>query len=348
MIRSKSIFNTILINFIFLSAGLLAIELICRVKYYAKIDLSKPIITAVNVSNAILNNKSWTHLDQGNLVRKPYPYLMFKGAPNKLDHNELGFRISEPINRSTINIAFWGGSTGYSGNPPIINLLTNKLNKNTEKVKYSPINFSVISSNHNQHLHSLVENSNTYPIDLVIFYGGYNETLQTSFYDPRPGYPYNFYKRNELSPEKMLIAKHFVLFKVFEKFFPSDSKKKVWSKEWSKEIVNNYSDTINKARQMSQVLTTGRCKVPFIFIYQPFNMDEKDGVDKEFRYRVNRPLSELAENSNDGINLSKVFQGNKSFYTDIVHLNQKGKELISNKIINSNKFKKSISSCSLN
>ena len=77
-------------------------------------------------------------------------------------------------------------------------------------------------------------------------------------------------------------------------------------------------------------------------------MDEKDGVDREFRYRINRPLSELAENSNDGINLSKVFQGNKFYYTDIVHINQKGKELISNKIINANKFKKSISSCSLN
>ena len=348
MIKLKSIFKIIFINLLLLSSGLLALELITRIILNAKIDLSKPIISAKSLSTAILNNHSWWHLDNENFRRQPYPYIMFRGYPNQEDHNHLGFRISEPINRSKINIALFAGSTGYLGSPPIINLITNELNKTTDKVQYSPINFSVVSSNHNQHLHSIVENSNNYPIDLIIFYGGYNETLQTAFYDPRPGYPYNFNKRNELSPEKMLITKYFTLYTIYEKLFPSDSKKKVWSKEWSKKIVNNYSNTINKARLISKVLTTRRCKVPFIFIYQPFNMDEEYGVDESFRDSVNNPISELAKNSYDGIDLSKVFQDNKSFYTDIVHLNQKGRELISTKIINSNIFKQAISSCSLN
>ena len=57
---------------------------------------------------------------------------MLKGGSNNEDNNHLGFRITEPINRSLID-------------------------------------FSIVSSNHNQHLHSLVENTNTHQIDLIVF-----------------------------------------------------------------------------------------------------------------------------------------------------------------------------------
>ncbi len=347
MSKRKSILKILFINFLICASGLIALELVLRIKLNSEINISKPIKTIKSVSKAVLNNKSnWGHLDQSNLYRYPYPYLMFKGAPNKLDHNHLGFRISDPVDKSTINIALFGGSTGYRGTPPIINLITNELNRTQNYVKFTPINFSVVSSNHNQHLHSLVENYNHYPIDIIIFYGGYNETLQHAFYDPRPGYPYNFNKRNEVSPEKMLLIKHFALFKVYEKFFPSYSKKKVWTKEWSNDIVKNYISTIDKARGLSNHLTTGRCEIPFIFVYQPFNV-EKEFVDKSFVDRVRNPLSKLTNKSNDGINLSKLFQNDKSYYTDIVHLIQKGRKVVSRNIINSKSFKKAISSCSL-
>ena len=75
------------------------------------------------------------------------------------------------------------------------------------------------SSNHNQHLHSIIENYNEYPIDIIVFYGGYNETFQTALYDPRPGYPYNFQVRNEMSPEEMFLRKHFVIYTIVEKLF---------------------------------------------------------------------------------------------------------------------------------
>ena len=98
--------------------------------FTTNIDLKKRLKSFVSVGRAIFNiNSDWAnHLNQGNLKRKPYPYLMFKGAPNKLDHNYLGYRIKEPITDQTINIALFGGSTGYGGNPPIIDLVTNRLN----------------------------------------------------------------------------------------------------------------------------------------------------------------------------------------------------------------------------
>ena len=54
-------------------------------------------------------------------------------------------------------------------------------------------NFGSVSSNHSQHVHRLIEFSDRYSFDLVIFYGGGNETFQYANYDPRPGYPYIFF-----------------------------------------------------------------------------------------------------------------------------------------------------------
>ena len=42
-------------------------------------------------------------------------------------------------------------------------------------------NFSSVSSNHNQHLHRLLKYTDL-NFDLVIFYGGFNETIQTYLY----------------------------------------------------------------------------------------------------------------------------------------------------------------------
>ena len=345
----KKFSNILLINFSIFLIFLIFIELILRIKFNSNIDISKPFnsVKSLILATVNINSKIQEDFNLSKLQKFPFPYVMFKGFPNKLDHNYLGYKISDPINKSTINIAFFGGSTGYNGEPNLVELITNNLNESNTNVKYAPLNFSVVSSNHNQHLHSLLENYNKYPLDIVIFYGGYNETLQTAFYDSRPGYPYNFDKKNEYSPEKMLFFKHFAFSKVLEKMFPNDYKKKVWTKKWSNEIVNNYSITIEKTRKLSRIFTTGRCKKTFVFIYQPFNLNEELGVKKNFIQNVHIPISQIATISKDGIDLSNIFQNDKSFYTDIVHINQKGKELIASSIINSNEFTEVISSCSL-
>ena len=348
MQRFKYISKVFLTNIFLLLIGFISIEIFARISLYGKIQIKKPIKSFVSIGRAIFNiNSDWAnHLNQGNLRRKPYPYLMFKGAPNKFDHNHLGYRIKEPITDQTINIALFGGSTGYMGDPPIINLVINNLNKNFNKNKFSPINFSVVSSNHNQHLHSIVENFNHYHIDLIIFYGGYNEIFGNALYDPRPGYPYNFNKRNEMNPEMMLLYKHLASYKILENIFPNVYKKRVWSANWNKEIVNNYITTINKARLLSENLTTGRCKIPFIFIYQPFIVDSNGISNNDFKENIYKPLLKYIENSKDGIDLSKVFESNY-FFTDNIHINQEGRNIISKAIIDAPKFKNALYSCSI-
>ncbi len=339
--------KTVIVNLVLVSVGLFSLELITRIRVQSRVSIFHPRSSLLSVLNSIQNKSgAWDYLDQQNSQRYPHPYSMFKGMPNVLDHNDLGYKILDPIEKKTINIAFFGGSTGYNGKPPLVNLLTLKLNNELGYKKYSPINFSVVSSNHNQHIHSLLEDYDKYPIDLVVFYGGYNETLQTAFYDPRPGYPYNFDMRNQLSPELMLLRKHFALYGVFNRIFPSELHKKVWTKKWSREIVDNYSITINKARRLSKTLTTGRCEKSFLFIYQPFQMDKENGVPPSFIKRVHVPLSKLANQSKDGIDLSRELKDSE-MYIDIAHVSQEGREVLSDAILASDVFKETISSCSL-
>lgn len=150
------------------------------------------------VLNRILGfgpNRDW---EQENINRYPTPYVAFSGKPNVSSHNEMGFRGKSPaeINKEEVVIAFFGGSTGYNGKPSIPEIVEEKLEKILLR-KVSVLNFSVVSSNHRQHLHGIIEYLPKINPDLVLFYGGWNETVQSDITDPRPGYPYNHFYRGE-------------------------------------------------------------------------------------------------------------------------------------------------------
>ena len=333
-----------LVNIAFISISIVCLELAYRLITQAKIDTSKPIPSLKSVARALLNKK-WSYYNQSDIHRMPYPYMMFKGAPNIAGHNNLGYKISDPATLDTINIALFGGSTGYNGKPPIINLITEELNAHKGASTYKPINFSVVSSNHNQHLHSLIENYTKYPLDIIVFYGGYNETLTTAFYDPRPGFPYNFRIRNEMSPEEMLLSKHVALYDLKLKYLDKPTIEP-FSSKWNEDIVKNYMHTINTAKLLSAPFTTGRCKTPFIFAYQPYQMTESYGVPKTFKRQVHDKIRSFTTSSATGIDVSDTFASNASEYTDIVHLTQKGREAVARKILESKVFKDAIRSCS--
>ena len=111
--------------------------------------------------------------------RYPHPHVGFTGRPNKGTpphrHNELGF-IGPNLNQAKsddFTIAFFGGSTGYRGNPNLPIMIEKILEEsNFKNGKVFISNFSIEASNHNQHLHMLIEFVLTHKVDLVIFYGG--------------------------------------------------------------------------------------------------------------------------------------------------------------------------------
>ena len=183
--------------------------------------------------------------EQEYIQRIPSPYDIFSGRPNARDHNSDGFKGNNFVNAAEkqLSIAFFAGSTGYLGNPSIVDLVNQKLN--SDNIKTIVYNFSSVSSNHNQHLHRLLKFSN-YNFDIVIFYGGYNETFQTLYADPRPGYPYNFWIKEELNPIKFALLKYFSLIAEIDKQTGKVSKiskirenVKLGSDTWINELLKN-------------------------------------------------------------------------------------------------------------
>jgi len=213
-------------------------------------------------------------------IRYNTPYDMFSNKPNVLDHNNHGFRgisIDKKIDPDVIKIAFLGGSTGYTGSPPIPEILEKNLKE--DGIKNVVYNFSVNSSNHNQHVHRLVKFINT-NFDIIIFYGGNNESIQYLQYETRPSYPYNFFIKNDISIFKMFLIKYSSIFGIIENKTGIISGINLKRKEissnfetWSNDIVNNYVNTIEKAQKLfGKNLKSNKCQnVIFVPILQPVN-----------------------------------------------------------------------------
>ena len=338
--------KNIIVNIVFLVTFVLLSELIIRV-YYARKSIFKPKIF---ISKVVLFNKKCT-------TRCPYPYIMFKGKSNIGEHNSQGFRFDEKINSKSLKVAFFGGSTGYNGDLPIPILLSKFGSISTGK-DLNFLNFSVVSSNHNQHLHSLLEQSKLYEIDLVVFYGGYNETIQSAYYDKRPGYPYNFDIVNESSPELQILYKNSLLFRHFyrrannlknknnllQRLLISRTELQPFSKNWNKEIKSNYFDTLALARKISSSISTGRCKIPFLAIYQPYNY-KHPSIPSIFIEGVHSPIVQKTNLEKYYIDVSGIIPTNSVLYTDIVHLNQEGRRIVARAIVEDEKFNQVIKSC---
>ena len=277
------------------------------------------------------------HYKEENLQRYPSPYDMFSGKPNALDHNEFGFRGNfENINKlddDTFTVAFFGGSTGYLGEPPIIEIVKQQLKKS--KTKVSVYNFSSVSSNHTQHLHRLIKHINKFKFDIVIFYGGANETLLNTMYDPRPGYPYNFFYRNELSTIKKFFVEHSAILGEIDKRYDSiielnKIRKKYRNEEnWQIKITQKYYDDLILASEISKRIgSPKKCsKTNFISIRQPFLVSSK--LDKDLYLQLDKISKALIKDLNHNhFDLSKINKKNLLTYIDPIHIDQNSKIII--------------------
>lgn len=287
--------------------------------------------------------------NESHIERFVYPYEMFRSKPNVLDHNIYGFRgpvIDNFKNKNILKIGFFGGSTGYFGDPPISELIQNNLKQNG--IDNVVFNFSSVASNHSQHIHRMVQFLN-WNFDIIIFYGGGNESLGYYYYDTRPGYPYNFFIRNELSPIKHSLIRYSSIFGKIDKITNgsiSGYKKMIEFRDkdydsWIKKISNDYVKKLNIAKQ----ITNGSIKPQicsnsiFIPIIQPikldFNLKRKD-FKKDYpklkklvnAVTKNKKLKEI-DNMIDLTNLT-----NQIKFDDELHTQQISKPLIAEKISN--------------
>ena len=302
--------------------------------YLKKISFFLVLFIIFDISLKFLGfglNKHWFDEDE---IRFNSPYDMFSNKPNVLDHNEFGFRgpkLVEELNPNLISIAFLGGSTGYTGTPPIPDLLSRKLNElNIKNVVY---NFSVNSSNHNQHIHRLVKFMN-YPFDIVVFYGGNNETIQYLQYETRPSYPYNYFIKNEIPIYKIFLLKYSSIFGLIENKFGIISgiskhrnQIKLNFDTWSDTIVENYINSIKKAEQIFKTsIITNKCKSPiFVPILQPVN--PTNNRESKLWSKVQM----AAKKYSNLLDYSYIYKEINFF--DNVHVDQKSREIISSLMV---------------
>jgi lysophospholipase L1-like esterase len=147
--------------------------------------------------------------------REPRPYFMFAGPTNgrvsqppaqmvgsdadrQMRFNSEGFRIdgevSLPKPADEIRIFVMGGSTVLFG-APLANAIPGAIETALRDggLPHARVyNFGVASFVSGQELSLLVHRLADLAPDLVIAYDGGNDLFQPWFYDPRPGYPFNF------------------------------------------------------------------------------------------------------------------------------------------------------------
>lgn len=256
---------------------------ILKYSFYIAIIL---IVFDVFVLNKLLGFGHLRDFEQENIVRFPAPYVGFTGKPNAYIHNEFGFRGSsfKEAKTNDFKIAFFGGSTGYRGNPPIAKIVEKRLEK-LWGVSIFVANYSVISSNHRQHLHGIIEFLPQFKPDLVIFYGGYNETIQHTHprYDPRPGYPYNHFYRAETSPFFKLLLQNSAIIGEIDKrigVFTGINKLRVaqqpLSDDWNRRIAEKYYETLALANNIAGTLESKYFgNTQFLAFYQPYQVPKK-------------------------------------------------------------------------
>jgi hypothetical protein len=300
------------------------------------------IIVALDLALGFLGFGYPRHYREESVDRTPSPYDSFAPAPGLADHNSFGFRGAfvspENVPSDTYTIAFFGGSTGYEDDPPIINMIESNLDDiGIESIVY---NFSSTSSNHSQHVHRLVKFIDKFEFDFVIFYGGFNESILHSIYDPRPGYPYNFFYRNELGGVQRFfvetssiigeIDKHTQIITGLERL-----RNEVVEDEdqWVKDIVANYRRDLDLASRISErVATPNKCRATtFISFLQPANL-KRPLAQKLWTAMKGLSKERERDPGNLHFDLTLLEQDPAIEFTDIVHVTQPSREKIASKI----------------
>jgi len=279
------------------------------------------------------------HFQQENIQRYPAPYVMFTGKPGAADHNEMGFRgrsiVTAPSDAFVV--AFFGGSTGYLGDPPIPDMLEKDLEQALGR-KVFVANFSVVSSNHRQHLHAMLEYLPLREPDMVIFYGGYNETAQPMTYDPRPGYPYNYFYREETPYFNKWLMENSALFGEFDKATGRLSGLKELQKQyqpgsdnWFKQIGDKYFQTMRQAKSLATTMHSNYCgHTEFLGFYQPYRASGR--MEDLHKYMQAKIATEKWDYLQD---VSHAYDAlGDGIYVDVVHVTQNANEVMAKTMTN--------------
>ena len=207
-------------------------------------------------------------------ARKPFPYVMFKGAPGTKTgfgdevYNENGYRGKYPVSPKDsfeFRIIMMGGSAVWEGDPSIPQLLEKTFYEN-EKTNARVYNFGVVGANSQMELATLTNEIISLQPDVIIFYDGANDITHPLQYDPRPGYPFNFlvYENNPFLmrtyPALVLMVYKSNLIRMLARDYFAKHISKIdelrkqsgyGSEGWRNKIASVYINNINKASSIA-------------------------------------------------------------------------------------------------
>jgi lysophospholipase L1-like esterase len=157
----------------------------------------------LSLALALMGGEFFTHLTnpppEDPDYRQAAPYVMFAGQPggrievDNIPLSPLGYRDDIPPAKAPgeYRIILLGGSAAFLGQPSIAQALQAELNGGGYPGArvYNWGVFSVVSG---QELAAMLFRAVDYAPDMILVYNGSNDLTEPYFFDPRPGYPFDF------------------------------------------------------------------------------------------------------------------------------------------------------------
>ena len=176
------------------------------------------------------------------------------------------------------------------------------------------------------------------PADLVIFYGGYNENILPLNYDPRPGYPYNYYYKHECPAWRLFLIRYSAILGEAEKRFGiisgirsmKDSSPEL-QRQWYESIVSMYFQTLADAEKLSTGVIRNQLgkSARFIALYQPYQVPD---AFSRSHAQIRKRIGELSYGVDLSACLDSLSASGAEVYFDRVHVSPGADAVIAGRI----------------
>ncbi len=327
---------------------------------------------------------------ESSALRKPAPYIMFCGQPGAVvpweprmgalpeapppPLDRMGFRNEEAMTlekpAGEFRVAVLGGSTVFNGNPLSCSIpgIMQTHFRRAGLTNAEVYNCGIVGGVSGQELALLAHVLPKYKPDLVVVYDGGNDILHPWFYDPRPGYPYNFMVLEQgmdavsgsLTPSQVIssLLRQSKLLSILyrsaltQRSLPVDSLRRqnhYRTPAWEESVVQHYEENLNRMTAFARSIDVPICFFlqPCLALKQPVT-DEEDPflsdsdlnayIDRQYR-RAQQAYASLqntysSDNRAHFFDLSGIMNGyQEPTYWDMIHTDNAGNRHIAEHIV---------------
>ncbi|HLA44429.1 MAG TPA: hypothetical protein VJZ27_13385, partial [Aggregatilineales bacterium] len=308
--------------------------------------------------------------------REPAPYIMFAGQPNGVieDKNitltELGYRDAVPMPKppDEFRIIILGGSTVFNGSPREVSI-AGALESELHAQGYESgriYNLGIFSTVSGQELATILFRAVDFDPDMILVYDGSNDLTEPYFFDPRPGYPFDFMAnqgaRRLIEGDYSLYDVYAVLlrptnlgytlfqFEIEEQITRRSQLDEIYENDretWRRDIVTQYTANLSKMCRMASAFDFQFVAVlqPMIFFKDSLVGDEPGWQGSADYQNHTRAVYDLAREGFQGLNEQYSSEpclfrdGSRmlaseidELFVDPVHLNDSGNVIIGRRL----------------